>query len=202
MNTKLSLIKRTICPPDGFRWVDPVDGWVDHAWDYDSWVQFAKNHLQANNRDVPAELAIEMENQLCKTLPPGWCNFDDPNRPRPSTGLGWGDVTKAVATFSRWIASGCRYVTQEESERRALICTKCYLNVTVEGCGACHKAVETIVKGVKTKYDFALKACAVCKCLLRAKVHFPIDTLEGEGTNQALYPDFCWLKKDGENYRG
>lgn len=197
---KLSLIKRSACPPDGFRYVDPIDGYVAHDWTYDAWVDNSRSHLQANNRAIPPDLEAQMEDQICKTLPVGWCNYDDPNRPRPSTALGWNDVVSGLTTFARWIATGLSYVSQTEAERRALICSKCYLNVNVEGCGACHKAVAEVTKSRSTKYDFALRACAVCKCLLKAKVHFPIATLNTSGNNQELYPDFCWLKKGGANY--
>lgn len=201
---KLSLInEQGPCPPNGFRWVDPEDGWVAHAWAYNDWIPLAKSHLSANNRPIPGDLEEQMQNQLCQTLPPGWCNYDSEQRPRPQVDLGWGDVLGGLATFARWIQSGLQYVPQDEADRRALICSRCYLNVHVEGCGACHKAVAEVTKSRKSKYDFALKACAVCKCLLRAKVHFPLDTLNKNNDNlQPMYPSHCWLKEGGDNYRG
>lgn len=190
------------CPPDGFRYVDPVDGYVSHAWTYVDWVNIATAHLQANNREVPADLGALMQNQLCQSLPPGWCLFDDPNRPRPQVSLSWNDVTGGLATFARWIAGGCKYVPQTEADRRAGVCSKCYLNVNVQGCAGCQKAVQEVVRDKHSRFDNALRSCAVCRCFLRAKVHFPIDTLLKEDeSRQELYPSFCWLKKDGENYR-
>jgi hypothetical protein len=48
-----------------------------------------------------------------------------------------------------------------------------------------------------------LKTCAVCKCFIRAKVHFPMDTLDTQSDKvQGMYPDFCWLNKESPNYRG
>lgn len=202
MATKLALIKKTVCPPDGFRYVFPSDGYVSHSWTYDAWVEDALRHLQGNNIPPPPELAADMEDQLCRTLGPGWCLHDDPNRPRVSPNLGWNDVATGLKTFAKWIASGCSYVSQQEANRRALICSRCYFNTNVEGCAGCHEAVQEVTKSRSTKYDFALKACSVCKCLLKAKVHFPISTLDTTGTNQQLYPDFCWLKKDGANFNG
>jgi hypothetical protein len=201
---KLSLIKtQGPCPPDGFRYVDPEDGFVAHAWTYNDWVPLQQSHLSANNREVPPDLGEQMQDQLCKTLPPGWCNYDSDSRPRPTTSLGWGDVLGGLQTFAKWISGGAGYVSQEEADRRALICSRCYLNVHVEGCGACHKAVAEVTKDRKTKYDFALKACAVCKCLLKAKVHFPMETLDmNRDAVQEMYPEHCWLKKTGPNYRG
>lgn len=77
------------------------------------------------------------------------------------------------------------------------------MNTFVSGCSACHKVVSEVVGTKKTRYDYALNSCAVCKCVLKAKVHFPLETLDRETKKlQSLYPEHCWLKKDGENYRG
>ncbi len=202
MSMKMLLTKPNSVPPNGFRWVDPVDGWTAHAWSYDAWVDLVKHHLQANNRSIPESIEDDMQTQLCMMLPAGWCNYDDPNRPRVSTDFSWGDLISGLKTFASWIASGCQYVLQEEADRRAQICGRCYLNVHVEGCGSCHKLAADVTKNRHTKYDFALKACAACHCLLKAKVHFEISTLDKAPTDQALLPNFCWLKKDGQNYRG
>lgn len=191
------------CPPDGYRWVCPEDGWTSHAWDYQTWVDQAVAHLQANQRIVPSDLGEQMQEQLCKTLPPGWCQYDDPNRPRPSTTIYWEDVANGGKILANWLKQVMRTVEKSEAERRALICSRCYLNVNVQGCGACHAAVDLLTKNLSTKYDFALKSCAACKCLLRAKVHCPNDVLDKESDFvQSMYPDFCWRKKGGENYGG
>jgi hypothetical protein len=201
--SNLSLIKEQgPCPPDGFRYIFPEDGWVCHAWTYNDWIAFAKAHLVANSLPVPDDLEASMQNQLCQTLPPGWCDYDDPNRPRVSTSIDWNDLQTGLTTFAKWVQSGFQTVSQDEADRRALICSRCYLNVNVQGCAACGKAVETVTRNKKSKYDFALRSCAVCKCFLRAKIHFPISTLDTQSTNQQLYPSSCWLKKGGENYRG
>jgi hypothetical protein len=191
------------CPPDGYRYVDPLSGFVAHAWTYVDWINVQKAHLFANNREIPATLEADMQKQLCETLPPGFCFYDDPDRPRPLTALSYDDVVSGLKTFARWIGSGCKYVPQTEAERRATICTRCYLNVNVQGCAGCQKAVQEVVRNRATKQDALLRTCAVCRCFLRAKVHFPIDTLDTASHKvQQMYPDFCWLNKDSENYRG
>jgi len=191
------------CPPDGYRYVDPVSGFVAHAWNYADWINEEKAHLRANNREIPATLEADMQHQLCLTLRPGFCLYDDPNRPRPSVGLSWNDVSSGLKTFARWIAKGCKYVSQAEADRRAEICSRCYLNVGVSGCSGCGQAVKEVIADKKSKYDAVLKSCAVCKCFLQAKVHFPIETLDTDNEKmQEMYPGFCWLNKESENYRG
>ena len=199
----LEFINRNVCPPDGFRYLVPETGYICHAWTYDAWVEDARHHYTGNNMAIPDNLETLMQQQLCQTLPPGWCNYDDPNRPRANLSLNWDDVKGALSTFSAWISQGCSYVPKEEAERRALICSRCYMNTNVGGCSACQAAVKAVTGLRSTKYDQFLRACGVCKCLLKAKVHFPLSTLhKSPGVMQELYPEFCWLKKDGTNYRG
>ena len=188
-------------PPDGYRYVDPQDGFVSHAWDYRTWVETARRHMEVNNREVPLSLEADMQEQLCRILPPGWCNYDDPARPRPGIALEWTDLAKGLVTFGKWIADGCQFVSQAEADRRALVCSRCYLNMNVSGCAGCQKAVTAVVAGRTTKYDESLRACGACKCMLRAKVHFPLKTLDTQTESlQSMYPEHCWLKKGGFNY--
>lgn len=116
--------------------------------------------------------------------------------------MSWEDVANGGKVVAAWMLKGMPVVDKKESERRALICSRCYLNTNVQGCGACHAAVNAITGSLSTKYDFALKACAACKCLLRAKVHVPSKILldNESGNVQSMYPDFCWNKFGGPNY--
>ena len=180
-----------------------MDGFVAHAWTYVDWVDVQKAHLHANQREIPASLETDMQDQICKTLPPGWCLYDDPARPRPTVSLSWNDVASGVKTFAKWITGGMKFVDQKEADRRAAICSRCYLNVNVQGCSGCQEIVQEVVRNRKSKYDAALRTCAVCRCFLKAKVHFPIETLDTQSDKvQSMYPDFCWLNKSSENYHG
>lgn len=202
MQLRLRNPTRMSCPPEPhFRYVFPEDGYPVVAVTYVDWVQAAKNHLAANNREIPASLEADMQHQLCLTLPPGWCMYDDPARPRPTVSLDWNDVAAGLKVFARWIMQGCNYVPQSEAERRALVCSRCYLNVNVQGCSGCGQAVQEIVRQKKTKLDPQLNSCAVCRCFLKAKVHFPLSTLDTLSEKaQQMYPEHCWLKQGGPNY--
>lgn len=109
-------------------------------------------------------------------------------------------MANGLKTFTQWIAGGCKYVSQKEADRRALVCSRCYLNVNIEGCSGCQQLVQEAIGDKKSKYDPALRSCAACKCFLRAKIHFPLKILDKSGVDQQLYPEFCWLKKGGHNY--
>jgi hypothetical protein len=181
--------------------VDPVSGFTAHAWTYADWVQAEIDHLQINRREVPIDLAAQMEDQLCQTLDPGWCMFDDPARPRVSTELTWSDMTRGLQTFGRWLGSGLKTVPQSEADRRALICSRCYLNVHIEGCSNCQKLVKEVSGSLSSRHDASLKGCAVCKCVLKVKVHLPQSVLDRENEKlQEFYPVHCWLNKDSVNY--
>ncbi len=202
---KLSLVKEQgPCPPDGFRYVFPEDGFVCHAWTYNDWVALAKAHLQANNSVPPEDLEAQMQDQLCKTLPPGWCLYDQDDRPRATVLLDWGTVATALSTFAGWISSGCKFVSQAEADRRADICSKCYLNVNISGCAACQKLIGETIGERRTKFDASLRGCAVCKCTLRAMVHFRLDDLKKTAHQKELYLQVphCWLNPESGNYRG
>lgn len=191
------------CPPGGYRWVCPLDGWVSHAWDYRTWVEQAHRHYDVNGLTKPENLEADMEEQLCQMLEPGWCKYDDPNRVRPDAVLGWADVYRGLTTFRNWLEQGMAVVDKAESNRRALICSRCHMNVQIEGCLGCQKIVSEVVRDLHTDYDYALKGCAACKCLLKAKVHFPYETLDKENEKlQSVYPEHCWLKRTGPNYHG
>jgi hypothetical protein len=182
--------------------VDPEDGFTAHAWTYTDWVQAQKDHLQVNHKEVPQDLAAQMEDQLCQTLEHGWCMYDDPARPRVSTELTWSDMTRGLQTFGRWLGEGLAVVKQSEAERRALICSRCYLNVHIEGCSGCQKLVKEVSGKLETSLDRTLKGCAVCKCVLKVKVHLPQRVLDRENEKlQQFYPGFCWLNKLSPNYR-
>lgn len=199
---RLCLTNSRVCPPDGFRYVFPEDGFIAHAWTYNDWIATGEAHRVANNYEIP-DLPQRMEEQICKTLEPGWCEYDDPGRRRATTVMAWQDVLHGTKQMAAWLAQGMHFTSQEEADRRAAICAKCYLNVHVSGCAACHALVETVVRNVSSKYDPFLKACAACKCLLRAKVHFPMEVLDREDPGvQELYPEHCWLNKNGPNYVG
>lgn len=188
-------------PPDGYRWKCPHCGWENQSYDYRDWIEKAAKHISENHPETP-DLEADMQEQLCKTLPPGWCNYDDPLRPRVVvTTLDWKDVLRGSETLAKWAIQGARSVSREEAERRATICTRCYMNVGLSGCSACQAAIEVMSRGFSTRQDPYLRSCAACKCHLKLKVHIPISVLDKENQSvQQLYPEHCWLKKSGPNY--
>ena len=201
--SRLCLTDRRVCPPEPyFRYVFPEDGYAAVGTTYDAWILEAGMHAQANGLQAPDPFA--MEEQLCKTLPSGWCNYDDPSRPRVLASLGWEDVVGALNTFKEWLHSGRLRVDRSEADRRALICSRCYFNVHVSGCAGCQRLISEVVGQLRTSSDHALKSCAVCKCVLKAMVHLRVEDLRKTASQKDLYLQVghCWLNPGSENYRG
>lgn len=164
-----------------------------------------KAHRRANNLSLEPNMMAVAENQLCDSIPPEWCDHAE-DALKVNTRFTLSDLRDGMKAFFAIAKSGFNFVEQEEADRRAYICAGCPLNVSVEGCGNCNKIAGLIVGDVaqrKTPYDNKLRACAVCHCNCAAAVHFPMAALETTDTpeKQAGYPEFCWRKREGRNYR-
>ena len=201
------LLNRNVTPPDGFRYTHET-GYVSHAMDHWSWYEDIKKHRKANS--LPPISVESAEDQLCAALPPNNCEWDANEQGRHAyveTRLRIRDIAAGATAYVKLMLTGFKTVAQEEANRRAQICSGCYLRVTPQGCGTCAKIGSFIVGDVgkkKTPYDQNLfqKACAACRCPLQPLVHFPLDLLgqnEGEGL-QGKLPAFCWRKVGGTNY--
>jgi hypothetical protein len=191
----LKLLAKEV-PPEGFRWTCPDCGYQIQHIDKNEWLFRAQQHVSSNHGEVPFELLDKMEDQLCQTLPPGWCLYDDEQRPRPSFALSWDDLKTGLSTFMNWFKSGQTTCDQAEAERRARICVNCYLNTHVQGCTMCHRLAAEILPDNHTPFDGSLRACAVCKCVLSKKIWFDLSVLKESSSpqHQKMYPSFCWMK--------
>lgn len=200
------LKNRDHCPPDFFRSTDRDTGHKIEARTYYDWIASARQHRVANSLPIPDDFEAQLNTELCAQLPPEWCEGSDPHRPWVDIRFSLTDVGDAMRVFANLALSGFNLVSQDEATRRARICVGCYNNVNVQGCGACQKLGSFITGSLaqrKTPHDEALNVCGVCRCLNKAQVHVPIDSLAAKDSpeKQALYPSFCWLKQDGENYQ-
>jgi len=207
------LLSRETGPPvdaDGwsFRYVHPETGRKSAGNSYWSWMEAIREHIRANNLTMPTDIEAIAEDQLCGTLPPHLCMYEQGDPPSTDTRIDFSDVVNWLKAVGRKVVSGVGYVAQSESERRAGICVSCPLNVTiVGGCGGgCKKIAEFFTPGMaklKTTQDGRLRSCGVCKCFNAIAVHFPLAILEENDTpeRQERYPSFCWKKRSGTNYQ-
>jgi len=193
-----------LVPPEEFRFTHET-GHTTTSPIYDDWITAARDHRRANGLDTPPDLEARMQEQLCGLIPPEYCERDPGDTWWVNTRFNWADFREGMQIFTTWAGQNRPLVGPEEANRRAALCVTCPLNVNIAGCAACHKIASYITGAVAKQngaYDDQLKACAICHCALRAMTWFPLDLLETNETQdkQESRPDFCWLKKDGENY--
>lgn len=119
-------------------------------------------------------------------------------------------VQSFVQFLWKWKLSDGKLVDQNTGNLRSAICAACHNNKpsseTRGGCGSCNKIGKTIldkvrssiVAGMKTTHDAALKTCAICGCDLKISVWIPNQVLlKLEDSN--AYPGFCWKKQIENN---
>lgn len=202
-----TLVNFKSSPPGNYRYVDPDTGHTTEAIDHWTWLEKAKEHRVANNLPIPDDFFAQMQEQLCRTLPPELCTYSTTDPQYVNTNISWADVIGASRIYLEWRKQGKPFVSQEEAERRAKICSGCYLNVRVQGCGGLCREIIRITTETngerKTSQDSKLLNCGVCKCT-GSQVHFPLALLELNDTpqRQEQYPkEFCWKQKTSPNYR-
>jgi hypothetical protein len=114
--------------------------------------------------------------------------------------IGMGDIWRYIHTLGDLVLSDEKAVPQEEAERRASVCLTgaqgrpCPNNQYVDGCLGCKGAAKVIqaITGKKTtSKDSQLHACTACGCLLKIKVHLPLDTIH---VDESRLPSFCWQR--------
>jgi len=201
------LADKHLVPPGNFRYTDPDTGWTTVAPTYLDWIANAKDHRRANGLEIAPDFVAKAEDQLCGIIPPYWCTREAGDISNwIDTNFNWDDFKSGMSIFGHWAALGMPLVEQQEADRRGAICVSCPANVNVSGCSACHRMASLLTGAVAQKkgtYDDRLKACAICRCSLRALTWFESRMIvDHDGPDkQALRPDFCWAKENGENYR-
>jgi hypothetical protein len=196
------------CPPDGFTYTHPETGHKTEATDPYTWVEKAKEHRRANGLPIPDDLFEQMQAQLCSRLPPDLCTYQTGDPQWVNTRLSWGDIMDVAKIYLEWSKQGKPFVSQEEAERRAIICRGCHLNIRVQGCGGVCQTIAKMVtetKGEhKTSSDSQLLNCGVCHCVNSSQVWFPLTMLEinDSESRQSQYPiSFCWKNRQSPTYK-
>lgn len=204
----LRLLNRDTTVPDSFSFTHPETGWTTIALDWYTFQEKVREHRTANN--LPPVTVEEVDNQVCLRCPPGWCEHygtDVDSHTPVSTRLTWSDIATGIKAYVGLKLAGSQPVERAEADRRAKVCSSCYLRVDVQGCGSCIRMADALLgdewAARKTSYDnfIAKKACGVCRCTLQNIVHWPLDLLDkaDDSDKQASYPLFCWRRKGGEN---
>jgi hypothetical protein len=207
------LIKTDIVPPNGYRFIVPETGCK--IGDFHRMVDLLpaiEAHYQSNNIDLPPNWKEKVEDQMCRSLPAGWCSLSDGKDAVDLSSIMSADnIIKAIKSLAAMASTALKgeevFVGQDEANIRASICARCYMNVDAGfcmGCGSMQQVTELVgkVRGSRTTdSDQFLSNCGICGCQNKAIVHVKRKLLlsgEKQETTDKR-PDWCWLKSDDLN---
>lgn len=208
------LLNPTMTPPGLYRYriegiTNPEVALVKGYYGYNDLEAEVIKRLKSNHLPVPPDLRQKIIDQLCASLPAGWCS-DGSMLSRLGANISheFARVLQGTATLvDWWVSDGRARVPLDEADRRASICAGCEFNAPPAGCTNCNKGAianitQKIVGGQPTKHDAALQACSVCGCDLKAKVHLKLETLQRHMSKAQLAQlpparngkQACWLR--------
>lgn len=206
--TYQKLINTNMVPPMKFSFTVPENGYkIENQMNIEDLFKKVKAHYNDNGIPLPSDWKDRVEDQICRRLPSGWCKYNGEGSPDGFSPLITAEAIlkglKGLAAMALTSAKGEEvYVSQDEAERRANICSRCYFNMPSNFCGGCAagQAITSLVSKVKgsraTSYDNQLQACGICGCRNTAIVHVNRNMLlkgeKNETTNSR--PDWCWVK--------
>lgn len=202
----LRVKKTSECPPDGWRFVHPETGYVSRGFDPYGWMEDIKKHRKDNGLPIYDDMRERAEDQLCRTLPVGWCHYSDGSLPSDyiDVRVTLADVLNGTAVFAAAVAQGFPLVEQSVAEERAATCAACPANVGIQGCRSCvgfAEKIAAVIGARKTRADQFLeqRSCAWCKCSSKAQVWVPIDILAAGVSDELLVKnslEHCWKKNE------
>ena len=191
-------------PPGEWQYRVPQTGQFFRA---SNWPQLQEQliaHYRATGYSAPADLFGEVEKFICMNNP----DYCDSNAPAMKQAMfylshSFTNVLTGTKTLASWVAKGRPYVTQEQAEARATVCSSCPYNLPPEGCSGCNKsvlkdAVMLVVGKKSTSRDGQLASCRICGCVIQAKIHLPLDSITDHMPleRQHALPDHCWIVKE------
>lgn len=207
----MRLPNRIVEPPGGWRYREKHTGYVfPRQANFDELVREVTKYCKLKEVPLPSE--EEIEHDLCKHLPPRYCEGDD----RPVEGLqeAWeftiGTVMQGTATLFDWFfRSGGKRVSAHLAEERAKVCAsnECGQLKPISGCKSCaahplYGLVNKLVGGSVPQDDLlGGQGCAKCGCSAKAKIWLPLDVLSRHTSVEM--PECCWMvQEEKANERG
>lgn len=156
-----------------------------------------KIRVHREYKGLPIDSILEdVERQICASLTTDWCDPDPGEQHVPVTnrtsGLTFDMALSLQKALVGFLASGCSFVSREESSRRAAICRGCPYNVPSSGC-TCQRAyrvVEVLIPA--ERHQEGISVCSACGCSLQAKVNLPMDVIQKSNSEAVVFPKWCW----------
>lgn len=209
------LPNHTTSPPGGWRCRMPETGQEFHGHSEYQVISQLKASYKANGYPEPADYKGMIEAYVCSKTPE-YCTGGGPAF-QPIEGFSFHTVLQGLRTIGQWswqsLKKGARqFVPQAQADARARTCAfggkggqPCNFNDEPQGCTNCNapsmrEAIRIVVGDRRTPFDEQLKACRVCQCGLKAKVHLPHAVLyDNMPADQiARLPSHCWLVTEAD----
>lgn len=191
-------------PPDKFTYRFPQDGFLASHIDRQGWFEAIDKHYKDNGYERPENWKEIAEDALCRRLSGEWCTGGTPHS-FVNTRFTLDDFLRGTKVLASFALTG-QVVAPEVAESRALICSRCPVNVRVPGCAACTGMANAVgdAKGARsTPYDHLLQACGICHCSNEAQIWIPAEYLAKGVTSEmmATYAEInessgCWKYRE------
>lgn len=187
----------------GYSSIGPSHGWhypiaetktVIFEYGINELVKAVQSHLEGNGIPEPENLIRLMHEYLCERLPQN-CVEMNPARERIVS------LWQLARRFYRAVKSAAinGLVSQEEAERRAVICSTCPNNrgIEIATCQGCYTArfvteAATALSTKHTSLDGQLDTCSLCQCRLSLKIFVPVSGMQEKGIE---WPSHCWMRE-------
>lgn len=176
---------------------------VGQGMNFPALLRSVREWRRANSVPIGLGFEDEVEKAVCE-LYAAECTHAINGKPRKSR-LDLSTVLRGTQVLLAFKLAGSPYVSQEEAERRAVICSNCQFNIEYAkpcggNCGGLKEMVATIVGGQATPYDEQLKSCGICGCVGKAHIWIPEDVLR-KGVTDQMVEEFkavpnCWKRFD------
>lgn len=211
----LELIDKQKGPPGLFEFVVPETGYRIKEHTLQELYKKVKLHYAANRIPLPENYQELIEDRICQRLDGNWCRHSlrdsktgrirkSPCRPSLK------QIIKGTISIAEILLAKIKgkedqvFVSQEEADQRALICSRCPFNYATSTCSTCDAMAEVTkqaakAKGTrKTKYDSNLHNCCICGCRTEAIVHIDKEILNACNSEKDMlqYPKWCWKRSN------
>jgi hypothetical protein len=186
------IVNKTTTPPQpGFVYTDPRTGIVHKDLSLNAIYPKVAKSWEANGITPPDSWKAVVNHEMCEQNPHIECREVGEGERHMTLS----DVYRFANSVKKWTEGGMQFVPKEEAERRAAICAKCQYNKPTGICWGCHSALKWVGERVgwpESSKDAELRGCTVCGCVLKLKVHLPLDAIDNTGLSS--WPDHCWQK--------
>lgn len=196
--------KQTPNPP--FRYTQPETLITLESIDFTALMDKVQDHRRQYGLDLSPGWTLQIEKAMCESL--GWKNVCHEVDENPEKLVSSSDVKNFLTTLAHLLDHAITgeetFVSQEEANRRAVICKGCPNNTKgiIQWCSFCPggvlKAMNKFIdyfrpkkSDLTTPHDAELFACKVCHCSNSAQVHVSTTILNKVKGNYQ-YPNHCW----------